>query len=326
MAKNIPSRADVVIIGGGGILIDQVHSNLKYGLVILAARLYRKPIMVYGIGMDTITKRVARAAIKSSFNMVDLIALRDHESRAAMRELGVKGSLIHVTADPAFTLDRPRREDFYELLSEAGVYEKAAPLIGISIWPTDNINSYRHVPQVFAALADRLVQRYDCSLAFLVMSTIGFEGDLDASLQTIEMMRHTDRARVLGVGYHPEALMAVFGQMDLVIGMRYHSLVLSTIMGVPLIGIERASYPKNTYFLREVHQLSGGLAQNLTVEQLEDCVAQGWQNREEMSTRMVLARKMLGQRASRNIELLGALAARTGKSDTTQGVLKEAAR
>ena len=120
--------------------------------------------------------------------------------------------------------------------------------------------------------------------------------------------------------------MAVFGQMDLVIGMRYHSLVLSTIMGVPLIGIERASYPKNTYFLREVHQLSVGLAQNLTVEQLEDCVAQGWQNREEMSTRMVLARKMLGQRASRNIELLGALAARAGKSDTTQGVLKEAAR
>ena len=320
------AETDVVIIGGGGILIDQVHSNLKYGLVVLAARLYRKPIMVYGIGMDAITKRVARTAVRSSLNMVDLIALRDNESREAMRELGVTGSPIHVTADPAFTLDRPRREDFRQVLSEAGIYEKAAPLIGISIWPTDNLNSYQRIPQVFTALADRLVLRYDCNLVFLVMSTVGFEGDLDASLQTVEMMRHGDRAQVLGVGYHPEALMAVFGQMNLVIGMRYHSLVLSTIMEVPLIGIERAKYPKNTYFLREVQQLSGGFAENLTVEQLEDCVAQAWRNREEMSSRMALARKRLCTRASRNIELFGALAARRGQRGNAQSILKEAAR
>jgi polysaccharide pyruvyl transferase CsaB len=320
------AETDVVIIGGGGILIDQVHSNLKYGLVVLAARLYRKPIMVYGIGVDAITKRVARVAVRSSFNMVDLIALRDNESRDAMLELGVTGSPIHVTADPAFTLDRPRREDFRELLSKAGIYEKASPLIGISIWPTDNLNSYQRIPQVFAALSDRLVQTYDSNLVFLVMSTIGFEGDLDASLQIVEMMRHGDRARVLGVGYHPEALMAVFGQMDLVIGMRYHSLVLSTIMEVPLIGIERAKYPKNTYFLREVHQLSGGLAENLTVDHLEDCVAQAWQNREEMSSRIAMARRMLYTRASKNIELFGALATWTGKRGKAQSVLKEAAR
>ena len=62
------ARTDVVIIGGGGILIDQAHSNLKYSLVILVAYIFQKPIMVYGIGLDTLTGNIARKSIQFSFN------------------------------------------------------------------------------------------------------------------------------------------------------------------------------------------------------------------------------------------------------------------
>lgn len=306
------ARSDTVIIGGGGILIDQFHSSLKYGLVILVAKLLGKPTMVYAIGLDTVTKRLARAAIKLSFNIVDLISLRDEASKTEMLKLGVTGTPIYVTADPAFTLDEPCRETFRETLAQAEIYEKRSPLIGISVWPTDNLNSYQQIPYVFADLADRLVETYDCMVVFLVMSTIEFEGDLRASRQIVEMMTHNDRAQVVGVDYHPQALLAVFGQMDLIIGMRYHSLVLPAVAGVPLVGIERSKYPKNTYFLREVQQPSGGIAENLTVEGLMACVTKAWRERVDLTRRVILVRKDLRTRASQNVELFAQLMSQYG--------------
>ena len=294
--------ADVVIIGGGGILIDQAHSNLKYGLVILIARIFQKPIMVYGIGLDTLTGSITRKSVEVSFNRVNVIALRDKESQEEMRRLGVRAP-IHVTADPAFTLDPPNREDFREVLTKIGIYEKISPLIGISVWPTDNFSGYQQIIQVFADLADNLIVEHGWRVAFLVMSTIGSEGDLEGSCRIVEMMKHRDRAQVLGANCSPQALMAVFGQMDLVIGMRYHSLVLSAIMNVPMIGIERPKYPKNTYFLREVRQLSGGMVGSLTAGQLEEGVSRVWRHREEMTQRIESAKKRLRTRACRNIEL-----------------------
>jgi polysaccharide pyruvyl transferase CsaB len=296
------ARTDVVIIGGGGILIDQAHSNLKYSLVILVAYIFQKPTMVYGIGLDTLTGSIARKSIKFSFNKVDVIALRDKESKEGMRKLGVR-TPIYVTADPAFTLDTPHREDFREVLNRAGIYEKSSPLIGISVWPTDNINSYQRVLQIFADLADHLIVKYGCRIAFLVMSTIGFEGDLEGSYRIVEMMKHRDGAQVLGVDYHPRALMATFGQMDLIIGMRYHSLILSTLMHVPLIGIERKKYPKNIYFLREVQQTSGGSAHSVTADQLKEHVAKVWGKKAEMKSLIIKGDSVLRKRASRNIEL-----------------------
>ncbi len=306
------ARSDAVIIGGGGILIDQVHSSLKYGLVILIARLLGKPTMVYAIGLDTVTKRFARAVIKLSFNMVDLIALRDEASKTEMLRMGVTGAPIHVTADPAFTLDAPRLEEYCETLTRAGIYEKRTPLIGISVWPTDNLHNYQHVPRVFADLADHLVATYDCKVVFLVMSTIAFEGDLQASRRIIEMMTHSDKAHVVGVGFHPRALQAAFGQLDLVIGMRYHSLVLSAVAGVPFVAIERAKYPKNTYLLNECQQPSGGMAEALTVEGLVGCVAQAWREREELARRVISTRENLRTRASRNVMLFAQLMSRYG--------------
>jgi polysaccharide pyruvyl transferase CsaB len=302
------ARTDVVIIGGGGILIDQAHSNLKYSLVILVAYIFQKPIMVYGIGLDTLTGNIARKSIQCSFNKVAVIALRDKESKEEMHKLGVK-TPIYVTADPAFTLDAPHREVFRKVLNRAGIYEKNSPWIGISIWPTDNFDSYQRVLQIFADLADHLIVEYGCGIAFLVMSTIGFEGDLEGSYRIVGMMKHPDSAQVLGAGYHPRALMATFGQMDLIIGMRYHSLVLSTLMHVPLIGIERKKYPKNTYFLREVQQTSGGSAHSVTADQLKEHVARVWKKKAEMKSLIIKGDCMLRKRASQNIELFKELVA-----------------
>jgi len=303
------AQADVVIIGGGGIVIDQVHSNLKYSLVILTANLFRKPIMVYAIGLDTLTKSLARTAFKFSFDRVSLIALRDEESQVEMGKLGVTRPPIYITADPAFTLDTPRRNDFCEVLTRAGVYEKSSPLIGISVWPTDNFTSYPRVFQIFADVADHLIVEYDCRIAFLVTSTSGWQGDLEGSCRILEMMKHQDSAQVLGAFYRPRALMATFGQMDLVIGMRYHSLVLSTLMHVPFIGIERKKYPKITYFLKEVQQTSGGSAHNVTTDQLRECIARVWKNRAEMKSLIIEGDNMLRKRASRNIKLFKELVA-----------------
>lgn len=59
-----------------------------------------------------------------------------------------------------------------------------------------------------------------------------------------------DTAVSLNEKYLSEDMLSIIGNMDLLVGVRLHSLIYAAIMGVPLIGV---SYdPKCTAFLNSV--------------------------------------------------------------------------
>ena len=76
--------------------------------------------------------------------------------------------------------------------------------------------------------------------------------DDQVSKEIISLMKYKENVFLLRGDYSPKELGAFFRQMDLVIGMRMHSLVLASAMNVPVIGI--ALSPKFSSFFKLIGQ------------------------------------------------------------------------
>jgi polysaccharide pyruvyl transferase WcaK-like protein len=62
----------------------------------------------------------------------------------------------------------------------------------------------------------------------------------------------TERVDLMEIQYGPREMKGIFGLMDLVVGVRFHSLVLSSSMGTPVLSIGYA--PKNRAIMSLIEQ------------------------------------------------------------------------
>jgi len=96
-----------VLISGGGTLLQDVTSPrppVYYGGITMLARLLRKPYIVYAQGLGPLTRPLSRAIATATLDHADVVCLRDAESVALARELGVDRD-IDVVSDPAFGME-----------------------------------------------------------------------------------------------------------------------------------------------------------------------------------------------------------------------------
>lgn len=96
--------ADVVIVGGGGLLYDGVTANVENYLAYLrAAQREHKTTMVVGVGTQGISKPWAIRAYSEVLNKVSLITVRSEADAAVLRGIGVRRNVYALT-EPSFSL------------------------------------------------------------------------------------------------------------------------------------------------------------------------------------------------------------------------------
>ncbi len=245
-------RADLVMFGGGSLLQDVTSSrSLIYYLGLATmARLRRKPVMFCAQGIGPVTRPLGRALVPLIVNRAALITARDPEAAETFRRLGVTRPPVTVTADAALVLGPANPAAGEALLRGAGV-DVSRPVIGVSVRPWKPGREPLE-PRLAEAL-DRLAGETGAQVVFIPMQQVK---DVEASRAVVACMRAP--AVVLNGPYTYEDLRAVIARCDLLIGMRYHSLVFAAMSGVPLVGI---SYdPKNDAFLRQIgHEAVGNV-------------------------------------------------------------------
>ena len=244
------SRADLVISGGGGLLQD-VTSNrsIPYYLFILyLAKRLNKKVMFYANGVGPVFREMNKGMIKLVGNMVDLITVRDEQSKNELENLGVAKPPIIVTADPAFVLKPIHDERGYSLLNELNIsLAKDRPRIGVSVRPW-NLNKSR---EIIAQACDYLAKSHNADIIFLPMQ---YPNDYYESLEVMKLMKES--ATIIPEAMDPRELLWLCGKMDIIFGMRLHALIFGAMNKVPLVGL--AYDPKVEYFLERVGQLSAG--------------------------------------------------------------------
>ncbi|TFB19283.1 polysaccharide pyruvyl transferase CsaB [Filobacillus milosensis] len=236
-------ESDGLISGGGSLMQDAtgMKSIPYYSGVIRMAKWMDKPVFVYAQGVGPVNRALSKWVLKSTFNRVDSITVRDEESKALVESMRVRPE-VTLVPDPVLGLDGTKFSS--DWLDGADV-DKPVVTVSVRDWQTQ-------VPYLIR-IADSLDQlaRDGYRIVFVPMHG---EHDLKTSKDTAKMMR--EDSLVAPHDLSMEEKIALIGESKLLVGMRLHALIFAAISETPFVAL---SYdPKIDSFASMVEQPVAG--------------------------------------------------------------------
>ena len=293
-------RCDMLISGGGSLLQDVTSSkSLHYYLSIIRfAQLLGKKVFIYSQGIGPIEKALDRRATARALRRADGIVVRDERSAALLAEIGVPAERVVITADPVIRMKKADTAVGAEILRRAGVTQDGRPIVGWAI--RERNRDSRFVAEVLRSI--RWLKE-TCN-AQSVLIPFHYEEDGEVC-RHIASQLPDDTAVCLDEKYLSEDMLSIIGCMDLLVGVRLHSLIYAAIMGVPLIGI---SYdPKCTAFLNSVGLDKLSTRDGYTAEAFEAEAARVLESGAEQAARVRERMDALSRKLDTNEEMICAI-------------------
>ncbi len=240
------SKSDIFIYGGGG-LIGGEH-NLKLNLnsleyiLIVIAKLFRKPVILYAVGVDAFDTHLSKYITRWILNSVDLIILRDKVSYNLLKEIDINKPIMCHTADAAVLLTPDPEVGKKIIDTEMIETADGEILIGMSV-KNKGVNI-----DCVVELCDELITVMNAKIVLVPFNNHKFrddEDDLRIALDIRERTVQKQSVYVVKRSYTPIEIISLFSHFDVVVGMRLHSLIFSFIANVPFFGISYADKVAN---------------------------------------------------------------------------------
>lgn len=253
------TKADLVISGGGSLLQDATSiRNTYYYLSIMGlAKLFGKPVMLYSQGIGPLYRQSTRKAVSFMLKYVDRITVRDSISKEELQSLGIHD--VEVTADAVLAMhqgDISVGRNILESYDCNTSSDKKRIGIAVRSWKEDI--AYR---TSLATVLSNLSEKDNAEIIFIPMS---HPDDTVEAKEIANLM--TAPSIVLEGPFTTEEQVSLSGNVDVMIGVRLHALVFSSLMNKPVIGI---SYdPKITSFLHMIGQEPIGTMKELDPQML----------------------------------------------------------
>ena len=237
-------QCDMLISGGGSLLQDVTSSkSIHYYLFIIRlAKLLGKKVFIYSQGIGPIDHAFNRRATARALKKADGIVVRDERSAKLLEQIGLPQERIVITADPVIRMKRPDRTVGREILARAGIKKDGRLTVGWAIREKNRDSTFvREITECIRWLREN----YDAESVL-----IPFHYEEDREVCSVIAERTNGAAKCLSEKYLSEDMLSIIVNMDVLVGVRLHSMIYAAIMGVPIIGV---SYdPKCTAFLNSV--------------------------------------------------------------------------
>lgn len=297
-------RADVLISGGGGLLQDVTGPNsiLYYLGIVTLARLMKKQVFFYGQGIGPIRTALGKTLMRLVANGVNLITVRDRESKDELTELGVVRPRVEVTADPALGLDVSEIDPDLgvAILAGAGV-PAGQDLVGVSVRAWKGESAYK---KVIARVCDDLMAG-GRRVVFLPMH---YPGDVTASKEIASLM--SEAPYIIERQLNFKEMLSLMAQTRAIVGMRLHFLIFGALLNIPMVGI---SYdPKVDRFLNLVDMPAGGSVEDLDYNNLSECVSRVMEQSDQLKERLAGKVDVLRREALRGARLAAGMMVKSG--------------
>ncbi|HBN84727.1 MAG TPA: polysaccharide pyruvyl transferase CsaB [Clostridiales bacterium] len=239
-------NAKLFAYGGGTLIQDSTSTrSLMYYLALMyLAKKMNLKTMLYANGIEPINKNINKKLTGNILNNVDVISLREDTSLKELEKLRITNPKIVVTADPAMTCTGIPAEEVPGIFKSEGI-PVGAKYVGFSMRYWKGYGK-KHI-SVMADLADTLYDQYRLVPVFIPMQH-KYVDDCKISREIIAKMN--EKGYLLSNKYTVSQTIGVISSMDLMIGMRLHSLIFSASQKVPMVGI--AYEPKVDWFLRYI--------------------------------------------------------------------------
>ena len=293
---------NLFISGGGGLLQDSTGkgwSILYYLGLILVAKTVKVPVMIYAQGIGPVNKQINKKLMKWILNKVDLITVRDKPSKELLENLGVVKPSIYVNSDPVFLLKKKNIKniiDRYPLIQQL-INSDNRPLIGVSVreYKGNGLDS----KSIFAQAADYLVENYQAKIIFLPFK---FDEDVYSSEEILSLMKN--KAEVLKIKLEPEELLSVLSRLSLLVGVRLHSIIFSSIANIPFVAFNYD--PKVKYFVEDLglSELLLEIGEDISLKNIQEKVEYIRENNDKIKDILLEKVNNLEEKALANNELV----------------------
>ncbi|RAK19903.1 polysaccharide pyruvyl transferase CsaB [Anoxybacillus vitaminiphilus] len=244
----IMKNLDLLIIGGGGLLMDMYKRDAPlYATLGILGHYAGCKVVVYGVGAGPIRTKIGAFFIKQLLKKAEQISVRDADSKALLTSLGIKKN-IHIIGDPALFLSSSHQKELSSSIQKIAV--TAVPYYSRRYWPTPDDMKYLDYISGMARNLDRLIQEKGASVTFF---STKYPQDVEVTKDIVSLMKYKDYTKMIDSNLHPDEIISICASHDLVIGTRLHSLILSIVAQTPVIGI--GYHSKVQHFLSTIGQL-----------------------------------------------------------------------
>jgi polysaccharide pyruvyl transferase CsaB len=239
-------KAKLLISGGGGLFQDKngPRSVIFYAAQIFLAKLMGAKVLIYAQGLGPLNSNLGRTFTKFAFGLANAITLRDKNSIDLIKSWGLEGKL---TADPVWALSPSILPEPIQLKINK-LKEQGNKVIGLSLREDPALKSHH-----LEVLAEAIARTYTESTILLL--PLQNNQDLALLKEAAECLKkYGIKSDMLDSSLliKPSNWLALMQNLDLVIGMRLHALLMALKSSKPVIGI--AYDPKVTILLTDFNQ------------------------------------------------------------------------
>lgn len=308
-------RADAVIIFDA-VLFDRSLFNPLFNflsslhlLLPLASR-RGIPIIGYNVGAGPVHTPAGRRMLKAVADCMAFITVRDQDSLDLLQEVGTTNPRIRLMADAALNAPAMSPAEVNPIFHAAGI-EPGQPKLGV------NVNRYLDT----WASANRTSMGREAFLNSFAEALAGFHREVAVPIVFVTTQHHdfeiTEALRRRLPAGIPTALIdnrkhdhaaikGVLRHLDLLCGMRLHSLILASSELTPVVGI--TYQPKVAYYFRELGLGERTLSfDDFTADNLRKHILRGWNDRAKLAAALKKRIPVLQAKAAASAELVAAL-------------------
>lgn len=234
------TQADLVVSMGGGYLngdaslMAQVCVYLMLAPLKLAKR-FGACVVCAPQSMGPFATRLQKKMVTQVLENVDLVLTREKKTTKLLGELSERFPVVP-SVDSGFLF---RTEETTSLREQLHIQANAL-LVGITVRRWLDVRRQRAYEQAIAKTADYLVTKYDATVVFIpqVTSSLGGDDDRTTAKSVYADITYKDRVFLLEQEYTHQQIKALYSDLDMIIGTRFHSVIFSLTSLVPALAIE----------------------------------------------------------------------------------------
>jgi len=284
------AKSDVALICDGIIFGKKLFNpafNYLITLVFLVplARLLGCKMVCYSTGIGPFQNTISRLFAKWTINGCDLVMMRERDSEQLTKDIGVTQP-VELTGDAAFINPVSDDKVAVSIMRELGL-EPEKPTMAINAtayldtWlnPNERLSDPKGLLKTIAEGVKRAQEQVGDTFQPLIVCTHPMD---EATCR--ELAALCDGKVLTNSKYLSHDIQAVIRRCGILVGMRFHSIVLASSVETPVVGLIYAPKVRGYLKLLKCEEYSLELA-SLTPEYLGRKLAEAWNARKELQER-----------------------------------------
>lgn len=231
---------DLLITGGGGIFQDYSGFDINrhilkrdrgidfYTVPVETAYIMEKPIMVYAVGVGPIKDRQYERFFKWILNLPNIITVRDKTSLDLINQIESNCD-VRLTADPAVNFMQ-RHENYKTSNSE---YKGCIGVCLRDWFLMKGKDEYRFIEELSRSI-DYIIEKYNLFVVLFPFCTS--KKDKILIEKVYANVEHKEKIK-LKLDINMDEALEIISNIEILIGMRLHSIITASSIGIPVIGI-----------------------------------------------------------------------------------------